>query len=208
MQTAKANAANAQAAASGAQRSMREKEELVDAAKRRVEELSNQLRVARQELANTNREAAKASAAATEAKANANRNKRRLENIRRSRHMKRWFIRFVQSHSVRDKRECNVIYIYRCVHDWTRKQRRQGYSIRLNRCKSINDKKLIYANLKNKGKGCSLIVLFSTSWYVKGYYVNDLLSCGRFQSRSLTFTWKPWLTHTKVSLCFSELDPF
>lgn len=89
MQTAKANAANAQAAASGAQKTLREREELVDAAKRRVEELSNQLRVARQELANTNRAAAKANAAANEAKANASRNKRRLENIRRMRTMKR-----------------------------------------------------------------------------------------------------------------------
>lgn len=89
MQTAKANVANSQAAASGAQKSMREKEELLDAAKRRVEELSNQLKSARQELANTNRAAVKASAAATEAKANANRNKRRLENFRRMRVMKR-----------------------------------------------------------------------------------------------------------------------
>lgn len=61
----------------------------MDAAKRRVEELSNQLRAAKQELANTNRAAAKANAAANEAKANASRNKRRLENIRRMRIMKR-----------------------------------------------------------------------------------------------------------------------
>lgn len=89
MQTAKANAANAQAAATGAQKSLREKEELVDAAKRRVEELSSQLKNARQELANTNRAAARASAAASEAKANASRNKRRLENIRKMRTMKK-----------------------------------------------------------------------------------------------------------------------
>lgn len=89
VQTAKANAANAQAAANGAQKSLREKEELLDAAKRRVEELSNQLKLARQELANTNRAAAKADAAASEAKANAQRNKRRLENFRRMRTMKR-----------------------------------------------------------------------------------------------------------------------
>lgn len=94
VQTAKANAANAQAAANGAQKTLRDKEELVDAAKRRVEELSNQLRAAKQELANTNRAAAKANAAANEAKANASRNKRRLENIRRMRIMKRWLIVF------------------------------------------------------------------------------------------------------------------
>lgn len=85
MRTAKSNAANAQAAASGAQKSLREKEELLEAAKRRVDELSNQLQIARQDLANTNRAAAKASAAAQEAKANAARNKRRLASLRRLR---------------------------------------------------------------------------------------------------------------------------
>lgn len=74
---------NAQAAANGAQRSLREKEELLEAAKRRVDELSNQLRSARQDLANTNRAAAKANAAAREAKINATRNKRRLANLKR-----------------------------------------------------------------------------------------------------------------------------
>ncbi|KAK1124061.1 hypothetical protein K0M31_007085 [Melipona bicolor] len=89
VQTAKANAANAQTAATGAQKALREKEELVDAAKRRVEELLSELRVAKQDLANTNRAAVKATAAANEAKANASRNKRRLKNIRRMRIMKR-----------------------------------------------------------------------------------------------------------------------
>lgn len=84
VRTAKSNAANAQAAASGAQKSLREKEELLEAAKRRVDELSNQLRSARQDLVNTNRAAAKANAAAHEAKVNA-RNKRRLANLRRLR---------------------------------------------------------------------------------------------------------------------------
>jgi len=81
--TAKSNAVNAQAVASGAQRSLREKEELLEAAKRRVDELSNQLQSARQDLANTNRAAAKANAAAQEAKANAARNKRRLTHLRK-----------------------------------------------------------------------------------------------------------------------------
>lgn len=84
VRTAKSNTANAQAAASGAQRSLREKEELLEAAKRRVDELSNQLRSAQQDLVNTNRAAAKANAAAHEAKVNA-RNKRRLANLRRFR---------------------------------------------------------------------------------------------------------------------------
>ncbi|XP_076376189.1 uncharacterized protein LOC117229444 isoform X1 [Megalopta genalis] len=97
VQTAKANAANAQAAASGVQKTLREKEELLDAARRRVDELSNQLKVARQELTNTNRAAAKANAAATEAKANASRNKRRLENIRRMRVVKRLLQPFIRS---------------------------------------------------------------------------------------------------------------
>lgn len=84
VRTAKSNAANAQAAASGVQRSLREKEELLEAARRRVDELSNQLRSARQDLMNTSRAAAKANASAHEAKVNA-RNKRRLANLRRLR---------------------------------------------------------------------------------------------------------------------------
>lgn len=83
--TAKSNAANAQAVANGAQRSLREKEELLEAAKRRVDELSNQLQSARQDLVNTNRAAAKANAAANEAKANAARNKRKLAHLRKMR---------------------------------------------------------------------------------------------------------------------------
>lgn len=85
IQTAKANAANAQAAASGVQKTLQEREELLDAARRRAEELSGQLRVAKQDLTNTNRAAAKASASANDAKVNATRNKRRLESIRRMR---------------------------------------------------------------------------------------------------------------------------
>lgn len=85
MRTAKSNAANAQAAANGAQKSLREKEELLEAAKRRVDELSSQLQSARQDFANTNRAAIKANAAAHEAKANAARNKRRLASLRRLR---------------------------------------------------------------------------------------------------------------------------
>lgn len=84
MRTAKSNAANAQAAAAGAQKSLREKEELLEAARRRVDELSSQLRNARQDLLNTSRAAAKANASAHEAKMNA-RNKRRLANLRRLR---------------------------------------------------------------------------------------------------------------------------
>jgi chromosome segregation ATPase len=76
---------NAQAAANGAQKSLEEKEELLEMAKRRVNELSNELRSARQELVNTNRAAAKANAAAHEAKLNATRNKRRLANLKRLR---------------------------------------------------------------------------------------------------------------------------
>lgn len=82
IRTAKSNAANAQAASSGAQRSLREKKELLEMAKRRVDELSTQLQTARQDLANTNRAAAKANAAAREAKANAIRNKRKLTRLR------------------------------------------------------------------------------------------------------------------------------
>jgi len=88
VRTAKSNAANAQAVANGAQRSLREKEDLLEAAKRRVDELSNQLQNARQDLANTNRAAAKANAAAHEAKANAARNKRRLTHLRKMRAMR------------------------------------------------------------------------------------------------------------------------
>jgi len=82
---AKSNMVNAQAAANGAQKSLEEKEELLEMAKRRVNELSNELRSARQELVNTNRAAAKANAAAHEAKLNATRNKRRLANLKRLR---------------------------------------------------------------------------------------------------------------------------
>lgn len=85
VRAAKSNAANAQTVANGAQRSLREKEDLLEAAKRRVDELSNQLQNARQDLANTNRAAAKANAAAHEAKANAARNKRRLAHLRKTR---------------------------------------------------------------------------------------------------------------------------
>lgn len=85
VRTAKSNAANAQAAASGARKSLQEKEELLEAARRRADELSSQLRTARQDLVNTNRAAAKANASAHEAKANAARNKRRLAGLRRMR---------------------------------------------------------------------------------------------------------------------------
>ncbi|XP_011639403.1 FYVE and coiled-coil domain-containing protein 1-like [Pogonomyrmex barbatus] len=82
---AKSNAASTQIVASGAQKSLREKEELLEAAKRRVDELLNQLQSARQDLANTNRAVAKANAAANEAKINAARNKRKLAHLRKLR---------------------------------------------------------------------------------------------------------------------------
>ena len=85
VQTAKSNAVNSQAVANGAQRSLREKAELLEAAKRRVGDLSNQLQSARQDLMNINRAVAKANAAANEAKANAARNKRKLAHFRKMR---------------------------------------------------------------------------------------------------------------------------
>lgn len=80
MQTANANLGNAEAAAQGAQQELTEKQQLVEAAKRRVEELGKQLQYAKSDLANTKQAAYKASAAAHAAKVNANRNKREWFN--------------------------------------------------------------------------------------------------------------------------------
>lgn len=75
------NAANSQQALEGIQQQLGDKEELVEAAKARVEQLNKDLRAAKGELAKTKDAAKKAAQSATDAKQAANRNKRK-SNIR------------------------------------------------------------------------------------------------------------------------------
>ncbi|XP_046629117.1 uncharacterized protein LOC124309493 [Neodiprion virginianus] len=90
VRTANANLGNAEAAAQGARQAYSEKQQLLDAAKRRVDELSKQLQAAKIDLANTKQAALKASAAAHDAKANANRNRRRIANWKSWRSRRRY----------------------------------------------------------------------------------------------------------------------
>lgn len=68
VQTAQANVGNSEQAAQGAQQSLAEKTQLMEAAKNRVEQLLRQLSAARSDFANTKQAAYKASSAAHEAK--------------------------------------------------------------------------------------------------------------------------------------------
>lgn len=77
MQTANANLGNAKATVEGTEEEFEEKEELVQAAKERAEQLSKETRCAKDDLANTKQAVVKASEAAREATLNANKNKRR-----------------------------------------------------------------------------------------------------------------------------------
>lgn len=61
----------------GSQQQLGDKEELVEAAKSRVEQLNKDLRAAKVELAKTRDAARKAEQSATEAKQSVNRNRRR-----------------------------------------------------------------------------------------------------------------------------------
>ncbi|XP_063980359.1 uncharacterized protein LOC135164185 [Diachasmimorpha longicaudata] len=72
VETAKSNLSNARAAAEGARSSLGEKEQLLAAAKKRVEELKGRLQKAKGDLAKTNHAAAKAEASAREARVKVN----------------------------------------------------------------------------------------------------------------------------------------
>lgn len=78
LQIAEQNAVNTAQAAEGIQAQMTEKEQLLDAAKNRLEQLTKQLHAAKQDLSKTKEAAKKAEIAASEAKQNAMRNRRRI----------------------------------------------------------------------------------------------------------------------------------
>ncbi|XP_015120874.1 uncharacterized protein LOC107043741 [Diachasma alloeum] len=72
VETAKSNLSNARTAAEGARRSLGEKEQLLVAAKKRVEELKGRLQKSKGDLARTNQAAVKAEASAREARVKVN----------------------------------------------------------------------------------------------------------------------------------------
>lgn len=77
IQIANLNLGNARTTAEGAQREFEEKQDLLEASKRRVEDLIKRFDSAKIELANTKRAADKATEAARQAKVNTDRNRRR-----------------------------------------------------------------------------------------------------------------------------------
>lgn len=82
-QLAQGNAANSQQAFDGIQQQLNEKEQTLEAAKVRDDQLTKNLATAKQDLAKTKDAAKKAEQAASEAKTNAQRTKRKLGEKRK-----------------------------------------------------------------------------------------------------------------------------
>lgn len=78
LQLAQGNAANSAQTLEGSQKELSEKEQVIDAAKVRLDQLNRELGVAKADLQATKDAARKAETAAGEAKQNAMRNKRRI----------------------------------------------------------------------------------------------------------------------------------